>query len=79
MCLAIPAIIKEKHNETGWVKVGDAKVHVNLLMTPEAEVGDWVLIHAGFAIQQVDEAYAKETLQIIDDNTNFCDIQDTTI
>lgn len=36
-------------------------------MTPEAAVGDWVLVHAGFAIQQLDEAEAKETFAVLED------------
>jgi hydrogenase expression/formation protein HypC len=39
-------------------------MRVNLVMTPEAEVGDWVLVHAGFAIQQVSEEDARETWRI---------------
>jgi len=66
MCLALPAKIVEKNGEEAWVMLGDARMSVNLIMTPEAEVDDWVLVHAGFAIQQVTEADALETWQIIE-------------
>ena len=51
MCLALPAKIDEKNEDDGWVVLGDTRMKVNLVMTPEAEVGDWGLVHAGFAIQ----------------------------
>ena len=66
MCLALPAKIIEKNGEDAWVVLGDARMRVNLVMTPEAEVDDWVLVHAGFAIQQLTEEDALETWQLID-------------
>lgn len=66
MCLALPAKIVEKDGEDAWVVLGDARMRVNLVMTPEAEVDDWVLVHAGFAIQQLSEEDALETWQLID-------------
>ena len=66
MCLALPARIDEKNGIEAWVVIGDARMRVNLIMTPEAEIGDWVLVHAGFAIQQVTEADALETWQLIE-------------
>ncbi len=67
MCLALPAKIVEKNGPDGEVLLGDARLRVNLIMTDEAEVGDWVLVHAGFAIQQVTQEYALETLQLFDE------------
>lgn len=55
MCLAIPARIERVDDTTAWVRLGDAQVRVHLNMTPQAGVGDWVLVHAGFAIQQLEE------------------------
>ena len=66
MCLALPAKIVEKDGEDAWVVLGDARMRVNLIMTPEAQIEDWVLVHAGFAIQQLSEEDALETWQIID-------------
>lgn len=54
MCLAIPARIERVDDTTAWVRLGDAQVRVQLDMTPQAGVGDWVLVHAGFAIQQLE-------------------------
>lgn len=69
MCLAMPAKIESREGEDGWVVLGDARMRINLIMTPEAEVGDWVLVHAGFAIQQLDEQEAQETWALIDELT----------
>jgi len=68
MCLALPAKIEEKHGEDAWVRLGDARMKVNLCMTPEAGLGDWVLVHAGFAIEQVTEEDARETWMLIDEH-----------
>lgn len=67
MCLAVPAKIIEQNGADGWVELGDTRVRVNLVMTPEAQLGDFVLIHAGFAIQTVDEEEAQKTWDILDE------------
>jgi hydrogenase expression/formation protein HypC len=66
MCLALPARIDEKTGDEAWVVLGDTRMKISLVMTPEAEVGDWVLVHAGFAIQTMDEETARETWQIFE-------------
>lgn len=66
MCLALPAKIDEKDGDNAWVVLGDTRMLINLVMTPEAETGDWVLVHAGFSIQQVTEEVARETWQLFD-------------
>jgi hydrogenase expression/formation protein HypC len=66
MCLALPAKIEKKDGLLAWVVVGEAQMRVSLIMTPEAERGDWVLVHAGFAIRQVAERDALETWKLID-------------
>lgn len=66
MCLAIPAQITNigDHNMAEADILGVSR-HVSLDLVPESKVGDWVLVHAGFAIQIVDEEYAAETLEIL--------------
>ncbi len=66
MCLALPARILERDGDDGWVQLGESRMRANLLLTPDAHVGDWVLVHAGFAIQQVSEADARETFRVFD-------------
>ncbi len=64
MCLASPMQVKEIIGEKGIVEIGGVEREVGLQLVPGAKVGDWVIIHAGFAIQQLDEEDAKETLAI---------------
>ncbi len=66
MCLAIPAQIKELgENRLGVVDIMGVTREVSLDLTPAAKVGDYVLVHAGFAIEIVDEEFANETLELI--------------
>lgn len=66
MCLAIPAkIVSIGELSMAEVDILGVTRHVSLDMTPEAKVGDFVLVHAGFAIQIVDEEYAQETLETL--------------
>jgi hydrogenase expression/formation protein HypC len=66
MCLAIPAQVTTI--EEGLMAIVDimgVKRRVSLDLVPETVEGDFVLVHAGFALQIVDEEYAKETLEIL--------------
>lgn len=66
MCLGIPGKITEiKDNLMASVEMGDIERDVSLQLLPEAEVGDYVLIHTGFAIQRLDEDEANETLRLL--------------
>ena len=67
MCLALPAKIVECDGEDAWVVLGETRMKVNLVMTPEADANDWVLVHAGFAIQQLSEEDALETWRIFEE------------
>ena len=66
MCLAIPSRIVEKDQFRAVVDVYGARREINLMLMPEEVViGDYVLVHAGFAIQKVDETAAQEALKVI--------------
>jgi hydrogenase expression/formation protein HypC len=66
MCLAIPSRIIEKDQLRAVVDVCGARREINLMLMPEiVEIGDYVLVHAGFAIQRVDETAAAEALKVI--------------
>lgn len=66
MCLAIPAQIREKSGvNLAVVDVLGVTRTVSLDLVAESVIGDWVLIHAGFAIEKVDEQFANETLELI--------------
>jgi hydrogenase expression/formation protein HypC len=66
MCLAIPSKVVKVDNMVATVDVYGARRDVSLLLMPEeAVVGDYVLVHAGFAIQKVEKRYAEESLNLI--------------
>jgi len=66
MCLAIPAqVTAVGENNMAEVNIMGVTRHVSLDLVPEAQAGDHVLVHAGFAIQVIDEKDAKETLDLL--------------
>lgn len=66
MCLAIPALITEKKGDNLAVaEILGVTRDVALDLTPQAKVGDYVLVHAGFAIEVVDADYAKESIELV--------------
>ena len=66
MCLAIPMKIASLNEDRmATVDVLGVTREISLDLTPQAQVGDYVLVHAGFAIEVVDEQYAQETLYLI--------------
>jgi hydrogenase expression/formation protein HypC len=65
MCLAIPGLLIEVDGVIGKVDFGDGTIRkVNLALLEGAKPGDYVLVHAGYAIQIVPEDYARETLEL---------------
>lgn len=64
MCLAVPLRITAIANDLATVEMGGVTRQVSLVLTPEAQVGDYVLVHAGFAINVLDEEEARETLAL---------------
>lgn len=66
MCLAIPAqVIELKGDGLATVDILGVTRDIALDLTPQAGIGDFVLVHAGFAIEVVDPAYAQETLDLV--------------
>jgi hydrogenase expression/formation protein HypC len=65
MCLAIPAQIKSINGIEAEVEIGGVGRTISVMLTPEAEVGDYVYVHTGFAISVVDEAEALESLRLL--------------
>ena len=61
MCLAVPAKVLEIKDAVGRVEISGVSREVSLMLLPEVRVGDYVLVHAGFAMQIVDEKDAEET------------------
>jgi hydrogenase expression/formation protein HypC len=67
MCLAIPMVLIEKNEFGGVAEIDGVRREISVMYVPEAEVGDYVLVHAGFAIGQIDEAEAAKTLELLRD------------
>jgi len=64
MCLAIPAKVLEVRGEVAKVDFGQGIVRDVNVMLVEARVGEYVLVHAGYAIQVIDREAAEETLRL---------------
>ena len=68
MCLAIPSKVIEINDMLATVDVQGARREASLMLMPEeVSVGDYVLVHAGFAIQKVDEEAALDALNLINE------------
>lgn len=65
MCLAIPMLLKERNEIEGTVELDGVTRTISLMLLPEAEVGEHVLVHAGYAIGQVDAEEAAQTLELL--------------
>lgn len=65
MCLAVPMKLVERAEELGVVELDGVRREVSLQLQPEARLGDFVLVHAGYAIGIVDAAEAEETLSLL--------------
>ena len=65
MCLAIPALIKSIEDKEAEVEIGGVTRRISLWLTPEAKVGDYALIHTGYAINIIDKEQAEETLKLL--------------
>lgn len=67
MCLGIPAKLVKREGDLGDAKIGGVETKVCLSLIPEVKEGDYIILHAGFGIQIIDEEQAKETLKMIEE------------
>jgi len=67
VCLGIPARILKLEGELAEVEIGGTVQKANIQLVPEAKIGEYVLLHAGFAIQRLDEKEALETLKLLEE------------
>ena len=65
MCLAIPALITSINGHQAEVNIDGLTRQVSLQLTPDAKVGDYVLLHTGYAINIIDPVEAEETLKLL--------------
>ena len=72
MCLAIPAMVIEvDESNQGRIDYLGTKVKSNFALLEGVKVGDWVIVHAGYAISKLDEEEAQETLSLIREYMQF--------
>lgn len=64
MCLAIPVRVIEIRDSTATVEMAGNRTTADLLLLPNVQIGDYVLVHAGMAIQKFDEDEALKTLEL---------------
>jgi hydrogenase expression/formation protein HypC len=66
MCLGIPAkVIQIEESKIGKVEYLGTKIKTNLTLLEDVQVGDWVIVHAGFAISKLNEEEAQETFSLL--------------
>jgi hydrogenase expression/formation protein HypC len=71
MCLAIPSKIIAIDNEMATIDVDGVRRECSLLLVEDVSVDDYVIVHAGFAIQKIDAAAALDTIQLLRDTADF--------
>lgn len=68
MCLGIPAkVIDIDASRQGKVEYLGTSVKTNFALLDDVSIGDWVIVHAGFAISSLNEAEARETLKLLEE------------
>ena len=71
MCLAIPSKITKIESNMATIDVDGVQREASLLLLEDAKVGEYVIVHAGFAIQKIDESAAQETLSLLREATEL--------
>ena len=74
MCLAIPVKIVSIDGDQAEAEIGGVRRRVSIAFTPEAKIGDYVLLHTGYAIGVVDEAEAEETLKLLEEIASLSEV-----
>ncbi len=65
MCLAVIGRIEKIEGELAMAEIMGVRREISVVLVPEIKVGEYVMIHAGFAINQIDEQAAKETEELL--------------
>ncbi len=79
MCLAVPGKLTEIHEDSdlgerfGKVDMQGSRFDVNLSFVPDAQLGDWLLVHAGFAIEQLNEDEARKVWDVLKDDETLAE------
>lgn len=67
MCVAVPARIKQINKTTALVSYMDMEREIDISLVPDAAIDDFVIVHAGFAIQIIDNAEAEKTMELFNE------------
>lgn len=68
MCLAVPCRILELgKDELAIIEIGGVRRRISLMLVDDADVGDYVLVHAGFAIEKIDACEAQRTIELFEE------------
>lgn len=67
MCIGLPCRVTSRDGELGTVEYSGNSREVNFALVPQAGPGDWVLVHAGLAMQIIEETAARETLALLEE------------
>ena len=74
MCLAVPVRIISVDGNEAETEISGVQRRVSIALTPEAKIGDYVLLHTGYAIGVVDEAEAEETLKLLEEIARLSEV-----
>ncbi len=75
MCLAVPLKILTVSDDMAEAGINGVNIKVSISLTPDVKIGDWVLVHAGFAIHRIEEKEALETISLLEELDEFNDRQ----
>ncbi len=67
MCLAVPAQVEKIEGETAVVNLSGNRQKAMASLVPDLKPGDWVLLHAGYILQKIDEKEALETIKLLEE------------
>lgn len=73
MCIAVPAKVISIEDQVAAVEVNGVVYNASLVLLPDVCLGDYVLVHAGCAIQKIDQAEAAETLALFEELAHYAD------
>ncbi|MBU4179081.1 MAG: HypC/HybG/HupF family hydrogenase formation chaperone [Actinobacteria bacterium] len=76
MCLAVPAeVVEILQNDVAFIDVGGLRKKINLSLVEGVRTGDFVLVHAGFAIEIIDEEEARKTMELFEEMARLDEIR----
>ena len=65
MCLAVPMKLLEQQGQSGVVEISGVRKQIMLTLTPDARIGNWLVVHAGYSLEILDEQEAERTLSLL--------------